>query len=300
MLNVKQNTWQGQNLFPHKGNQFWGQFNGTFAGDGTRITNVVASGLPNPLPAGIFAGANSSGTQFGTAAKPVLFYGVFHGVGAGAFIGDGTSLTGIPQLGANQTWTGNNTFTGTFVVSPGVFICGDNTFTDPAIEAYGYVTSIGAFYAGNSSTPQVSTDVAFYGYGYGVFTGDIYSESDIYCGNWPTTGCFMQASTGNIAATNNVIAEGYFSGSPAGLTGFKADVVTLPATDTSVNVVFNTAVANTNYSVAITPNCFGSAPTSTLTVTSLAKTGFQIIISSGGAAISDIQIAWMMWPFNNP
>ena len=87
---------------------------------------------------------------------------------------------------------------------------------------------------------------------------------------------------------------------PSGLTGFKAGVAALIALNTSVHVSFNTSVANTNYCVTINPACFGSAPTSTLVVTNLATNGFDIVIGAGGTAISNIAIAWVVWPFNNP
>ena len=234
------------------------------------------------------------------------FWGQFNGIFSGVITGN---VSGVPTLAGNNTFTGVN-FSGALsgdvtghqtstvvsnvnpaAVAAGTFSSGNFTFIADVTVDGGLSTTSGAIQSGSSlyasSYVQAVTSVSA---GTTISAqGNITSQAVIAAvGDIGTSTGDLVATTGTVFAT------------PSGLTGFKAGVAALIALNTSVHVSFNTSVANTNYCVTINPACFGSAPTSTLVVTNLATNGFDIVIGAGGTAISNIAIAWVVWPFNNP
>ena len=282
-MQTLQNTWSGQNYFTNPANQFSGRFNGSFAGDGSNLNNVPASGiapgsftgtfhgnaptgtssffgdargLTNLTAANIMAGIFPSGSQYpngnftGTATLSGGFAGTFAGVGSHPFTGDGSGLSNIPTLVGNNVWTGSNQF-GTDTV----------TFTGDVVL---------------SGPPSANINVAN---GF-LFVGD-----------------YMECGSGGLGDIFGTII-----GPMTGLTGFKSGATVMAAGFASLGIAFNSPMKDTNYAVSVFPGAVQSTSSDywPFVVTDLTTGGFTITIVGSQTLMNNTAIVWIAVPFNNP
>lgn len=244
------------------GSPLTGYFYGAFSGNGTGLTSLSSSALTGALPAI-----------------------------------SGAALTGIPTLGANQTWTGDNTWTSAGNnFTPGPLLMGNSSVTVPAFLGYGFAGVTGQFSAYGTLYTCSS------GYAGSIPISGLFSETTCQLGHSGTADTDLSLyAYGYIYAKGNINTSGAFYGSPAGLTGYRSAYFNVASGDTSATVAFSSPVPNASYSVVFSPSVIvdtgTGVPTGSIYVASQGVDGF-VATWTGGALDSGGIVYYVVWPWN--